>query len=297
MKTYSAKVLLFGEYTIIKGTTALAFPLNVYQASWKYATEVDNENLKKWSKYIDNQDFIGDFNFDINRFNTELSKGLYFDSNIPIGYGVGSSGALCAALYDTFSIPNTTLLKTENSIFKLKSVFQTLENFFHGSSSGIDPLICYLEKALLLKGKNDAKVIDLEFSTADKTVIFLLDTKQARQTEPLVNFFLESLKQENFNKKVETELCIYNENAIEAFLNKDNERLFHYLKLISNFQLQNFPPMIPKGFEGIWEKSLEHNQFTLKLCGAGGGGFILGFTQNWEKTKAILKDFDLIKIK
>jgi mevalonate kinase len=296
MKTYSAKVLLFGEYTIIKGTAALAFPLNVYQASWKYAAEIDNKNLKEWSKYIDNQDFNGDFNFDANRFNTELSKGLYFDSNIPIGYGVGSSGALCAALYDTFSIPNTKLSVTENSIFKLKSIFQTLENFFHGSSSGIDPLICYLEKALLIQGKNDAKVIDLEFSASDKTVIFLLDTKQPRQTEPLVNFFLESLKQENFNKKVETEICLYNEKAIEAFLNKDTERLFYYLKLISKFQLQSFPPMIPKGFENIWKKSLEHNQFTLKLCGAGGGGFILGFTQDWEKTNTILEDFDLIKI-
>lgn len=296
MKTYAAKVLLFGEYTIIKGTAALAFPLNVYQGRWSYNLDVENENLKKWSEYIDKQGFIDNFQFDKERFDAELSKGLYFESNIPIGYGVGSSGALCAALFEEFSISKTPFSINENAIFNLKMVFQTLENFFHGSSSGIDPLICYLKKPLLLKGKNEAEVIDLKRSKKGGGAVFLLDTKQARQTEPLVNFFLESLKKEAFNKKIEEELCVYNQKAIDAFLNQNEATLFENVALISKFQYEYFPPMIPKGFENLWAESLVHNLFNLKLCGAGGGGFILGFTQNWEETKDILKDFDLIKI-
>lgn len=296
MKIYTAKVLLFGEYTIIKGSKALAFPLKTYQGSWKYSKSIDNENLKNWSKYIDSQLFINDCQFDMKRFNIALSEGLYFDSDIPIGYGVGSSGALCAALYDEFSVPNTQLKIDKNSIFKLKNIFQILENFFHGSSSGIDPLICYLQKALLLKGKESVELINLKPSEDSNTTIFLLDTKQPRQTEPLVNLFLKSLKNKNFNKKIEEELCVYNEEAIEAFLAQNAAALFKNLALISQFQLNNFPSMIPKGFEELWANSLEEKVFTLKLCGAGGGGFILGFTQDWKGTKAILNNFDLIKV-
>jgi mevalonate kinase len=296
MKTYAAKVLLFGEYTIIKGTAALAFPLNVYQGSWQHNSEINTENLKKWSKYIDNQDFKEIFKFDKYRFEEELSKGLHFHSTIPIGYGVGSSGALCAALYEEFSIPKKTLSTEKNSIFELKTVFQTLENFFHGSSSGIDPLICYLQKPLLLKGKEAAEIIDLEIPKKNGGAIFLLDTKQPRQTEPLVKFFLESLKKDSFNKKIETELCVYNQKAINAFLNQNEVTLFENLALIAKFQYDYFPPMIPKGFEKLWAESLEHDLFSLKLCGAGGGGFILGFTQNWSETQFVLKDFELIKI-
>jgi len=289
MKTYAAKLLLFGEYTIIKGTAALAFPLNVYQANWKYAKHVDNDNLKKWSEYITKQDFIHEFKFDVSRFNDALVNGLYFDSEIPIGYGVGSSGALCAALYDEFSISGTKLPIEEKSIFKLKSIFQTLENFFHGSSSGIDPLICYLEKTLLIKGKDKAEIIEIENEQSNGGAIFLLDTGQPRQTEPLVNFFLESLKDKNFEEKIVNELCVYNENAIEAFLTHQTSKLFENLALMSAFQFYNFPPMIPKGFEELWEDSLKSEIYNLKLCGAGGGGFILGFTKNWAMTSDELK--------
>ena len=41
--------------------------------------------------------------FDFNKMNNELIEGLYFDSTIPQGYGVGSSGALVAAFYDRYA--------------------------------------------------------------------------------------------------------------------------------------------------------------------------------------------------
>jgi len=55
----------------------------------------------------------------------------------------------------------------------------------------------------------------------------------------------------------------------------------------------NFKPMIPKSFHNIWRKGIDSNQYYLKLCGSGGGGYILGFTDNFEETKLILKDYKL----
>ena len=57
--------------------------------------------------------------------------------------------------------------------------------------------------------------------------------------------------------------------------------------------LQNFKPMIPKEYRELWRKGIETNTYYLKLCGSGGGGYILGFTKNFEKTKKMLKTHSL----
>ena len=64
---------------------------------------------------------------------------------------------------------------------------------------------------------------------------------------------------------------------------------------IFNIDLQyyHFEPMIPEAFQSIWKKSLNDDKLALKLCGAGGGGFILGFSKDWESTQQMLSDYTL----
>ena len=51
--------------------------------------------------------------------------------------------------------------------------------------------------------------------------------------------------------------------------------------------------MIPAQFHELWRKGLESNDYYLKLCGSGGGGYILGFTENLERAQLALKDHKL----
>ena len=51
--------------------------------------------------------------------------------------------------------------------------------------------------------------------------------------------------------------------------------------------------MIPDQFQSIWKKGIESGDYYLKLCGSGGGGYILGFTRDYEKAKLQLKDYQL----
>ncbi len=51
--------------------------------------------------------------------------------------------------------------------------------------------------------------------------------------------------------------------------------------------------MIPKQFHELWKKGLETNDYYLKLCGSGGGGYILGFTEDIEKAKLALSGYKL----
>jgi mevalonate kinase len=43
----------------------------------------------------------------------------------------------------------------------------------------------------------------------------------------------------------------------------------------------------------LWQLGLDTNAYYLKLCGSGGGGYMLGFTQDLAKAKSVLKDYKL----
>ncbi|MGK0414754.1 MAG: mevalonate kinase, partial [Polaribacter sp.] len=93
---FYAKILLFGEYGIIKDSKGLAIPFNAYRGALKTSDNLEgkqkesNENLHKFYNYIIalKSDLIS---FDLASFKSDLEKGMYFDSSIPQGYGVGSS--------------------------------------------------------------------------------------------------------------------------------------------------------------------------------------------------------------
>jgi mevalonate kinase len=69
--------------------------------------------------------------------------------------------------------------------------------------------------------------------------------------------------------------------------------LFMNTKKLSMVVLNNFKPMIPEQFHAIWQKGIDTNDYYLKLCGSGGGGYILGFTQDMERARLSLKDYKL----
>lgn len=43
--------------------------------------------------------------------------------------------------------------------------------------------------------------------------------------------------------------------------------------------------MIPENFMPAWQWGLDSGIFQLKLCGSGGGGFLLGFTTDYQAAK------------
>ena len=108
-RKYNGKVILFGEYSMIFGSEALLIPY--YSAFGEWTSVINrpsergfesNKNLFKFYDYLCKNDRFRIL--DLRRFEMELNAGLYFDSNIPLGYGVGSSGALVAATYDRYKL-------------------------------------------------------------------------------------------------------------------------------------------------------------------------------------------------
>jgi len=297
---FYAKILLFGEYGIIKDSKGLAIPFNAYRGALKTSDNLtgqakkSNESLFRFYTYLSNlkTDLVS---FNLEDFKKDLEKGMYFDSSIPQGYGVGSSGALVASIYDNYAFDKITVLEnlTRDKLLKLKEIFSVMESFFHGKSSGLDPLNSYLSLPILINSKENIEPAGIPTQKEGKGAVFLLDSEQVGETEPMVNIFMNKMKNEGFRKMISDEFALHTDACIDDFLSGNVSSLFSNVKKLSKVVLKNFKPMIPDAFHKVWANGLKSNDYYLKLCGSGGGGYILGFTEDFEKAKKSLQDYKL----
>ncbi|QTD37083.1 mevalonate kinase [Polaribacter batillariae] len=297
---FYAKILLFGEYGIIKDSKGLAIPFNAYRGALKSSknltgkAKTSNENLERFYKYLAalKTDIVS---FNLQEFKTDIDNGMYFDSSIPQGYGVGSSGALVASIYDKYATDKITVLEnlTRDKLLKLKQIFSLMESFFHGKSSGLDPLNSYLSLPILINSKEHIEPAGIPSQKEGKGAVFLLDSEQIGETEPMVNIFMNKMKNEGFRKMISEDFATTTDACIEDFLHGNVKSLFGNVKSLSKLVLKNFKPMIPTAFHKVWENGIATNDYYLKLCGSGGGGYILGFTEDFEKAQKSLKNYKL----
>jgi mevalonate kinase len=234
--------------------------------------------------------------FDLDALKNDVATGMFFDSSIPQGYGVGSSGALVAAIYDKYAQHKITVLEnlTREKLLQLKNIFAQMESFFHGKSSGLDPLNSYLSIPILINSKDNIEATGIPTQSLEGNgAVFLLDSGIVGETAPMVNIFMEKLKDQGFRKMLKSQFIKHTDACVENFLGGDMKSLFENTKKLSKVVLNNFKPMIPEQFHGIWQKGIDTNDYYLKLCGSGGGGYILGFTQDLEKARISLKDYKL----
>ena len=298
---FYSKILLFGEYGIIKNSKGLSIPYNFFKGglktgSFENATvKESNKNLIDFKNYLKTID-SSIVEFDFFKLQDDLKNGMFFDSSIPQGYGVGSSGALVAALYDRYALNKITVLEnlTKPKILVLKNIFSKMESFFHGKSSGLDPLNSYLSLPILIHSKNEIETTGIPSqSTNGKGAVFLLDSGMSSETAPMVDLFFKSMKNKNYNKIIKEKFIKTTDDCVEDFLNGNFNSLFTNMKILSEVVLENFKPMIPKDFHQLWKKGIESDDYFLKLCGSGGGGYILGFSKDFQKAKKSLSNYKL----
>ena len=298
---FYSKILLFGEYGIIEDSKGLSIPFNFFKGGLRIGDmselieKESNLNLKKFRDYLLKIE-IYTVEFDFEKLNLDLDKGMFFDSSIPQGYGVGSSGALVAAFYDRYALNKITVLEnlTKSKILVLKNIFSTMESFFHGKSSGLDPLNSYLSLPILIHSKNEVETTGIPSQESKgKGAVFLLDSGKSSDTAPMVDLFFKSMKNKNYNKMIQEEFIKTTDSCVDDFLTGNFNSLFKNIKVLSKVVLKNFKPMIPENFHNIWAKGIESDEYFLKLCGSGGGGYILGFAKDFKKAQKSLNDFDL----
>lgn len=306
----NSKILLFGEYAILHNGMALVIPCEKYHGHFEfYKGDKDdnamalqsNEYLRKFCAFVSSR-MDEKFVIEVKKFEAELEQGLFFRSNIPQGYGLGSSGAIVAAIVLRYLVKAKNLkdevkLQTYLKVKDLKKGLGNLESYFHGTSSGLDPLSSILNEPILCNSSQEVVTATLPLSSPEKqNIIFLLDTKQERTTTNMMTIFNELISKKEFKSKFDEYVINNNNSAIQSFLDNDLDRFYSSVSDLSTFQLDYMKDFFPERLLKDVKSGLDNGDYFLKLCGAGGGGFVLGFTQNWESTKERLKEYELEEI-
>ena len=164
MERFTSKVLMFGEYSLLYNSMALTIPFDKFSGRFCYLDETENndeamksnQGLRQFCNYILENHTDEKFKLNVQKFKAELDKGLFFESNIPQGFGLGSSGALVAAIFLRYldkagDFKDEMKVLTKEKIKNLKATLGGLEGYFHGTSSGIDPLSILINEPLLVK--------------------------------------------------------------------------------------------------------------------------------------------------
>ncbi len=307
MDTLNSKVLMFGEYSLMYNSMALTIPYDRFSGKFTFckdgltdpSIQSSNLSLTNFCHHILENHMDENFALNVKKFKKELEDGLFFESNIPQGFGLGSSGAIVAAIFLRYldkahEFKSELKNLTKEKISVLKKTLSQMESYFHGSSSGIDPLSILLNQPLLFKNTHDVAPVKIPaFNPEGKNVVFLLNTGLSRSTSGLVNRFKTSCEDQGFRERMDRELVQFTNGSIQSFLDNKAGELYTNLDNLVQFQLKEMHYLIPDQFKDAVKGGLNNGDYFLKICGSGGGGFMLGFTKDWEATEKALNGLDV----
>lgn len=288
---FNSKLLLFGEYGLMYNAMALSIPFPRFSGFLDFDQEqIHTKSTAEISKFYDfmisvNSDPKLHFPFDLPRMKEDLENGLFFNSGIPQQYGLGSSGALVAALFSRYA----AVYFSEDQLLPelIKADFSILESFFHGKSSGLDPLISYLNKPIFINAEKEICPIDFDLNKSG-LAIALIDTKTTGATGPLVKHFIDLFNLPEFEQAFENQFIPANNRCIEFLVNGDNANFLINLEQLVRFEVYHFHQMIPVNYHRVI--SFAHcEKVYIKLLGSGGGGYLIAFAESEE----ILKKWSL----
>ena len=265
-KKYPAKVLLFGEYTVLFGGSALAIPYPAYCGQWKYDTE-QSPAMRKLLDHL--RGIAGDLHAELNLTMLEdaMVAGLYFSSNIPQGMGLGSSAALSAAVYDLVSV------EVPERIEDIRSDLAMIEGLYHGKSSGLDALVSFVASPIELRDGH----VKICKSFVSPMYIYLLSSGEERSADELINWYKNELSADDFGDKMMA-LARASTRAIQHFTQGDLG--LQDVNSISDMQWTHLRPLISERVAPAWQKASLSDEVSMKICGAGGGGYYLLFAEH-----------------
>lgn len=296
---FPSKILVLGEYALVAGGSGLAIPFHRFSGELSfsssqsetanYSPSESNRSLRNLFHFLISKN--GAFSFlNLAAFKKDIEEGLWFKSNIPEGYGLGSSAALVAALYHKYA------LSRKVSIEELKQHMAAVESYFHGQSSGVDPLVSYLKQPILVLEKELVMLESSWLSVLNDFSLYLVDTGIQSETKEHVAWFRQQMSETQYAKQAGKSFLQPTLQLVSAAV-KGEPFEYEKLRMISDFQMVHLSAMIPRSFQKHFRAGLNNHNFIFKLCGSGGGGFMIAFTSHTHQFEKYCSDNRLRYIK
>jgi len=278
---YTSAIMLVGEYGVMAGGSALTIPFQKFNVRVRKTGDIPSVKekeasqsqayLKSLYKHIGNLP-AGTFHAipDLDFFYQNLES-VWFERNIPTGYGLCNSSAISAAIYDLF-FPESRNVPLSHQ----KEDLAAIESYSYGlpkdlrkhvkNSSGAEALTSFTGTPIYFK--DDGSIQKVEFNP-DKIPsgyrFFLLDSEETTDSIPLVRQFLRKMENPGFASSVRNEYCVINQKLIEVLLGRYNADPGLLIRVLSDFQYTHFREMIPDRMLDLWIEGQVTNEFYLKL--------------------------------
>lgn len=273
--TTSGKCILVGEHAVVRGKSAVVFPLTSksLNLAWNFSKENDEIEVKgeglapAFLKVISSLKEKGLF----------LPEGTWqfeLSSDIPTRAGLGSSAALTVAVARLFSQYDAI---PKNEIF---SQAMQMENIFHGTSSGIDVASVLEAKPIRFVKGETPKVLDISWEPK----LYLYDTGLRSSTKDCVQK-VAAMNRADLDHKMETA----SQEAQEALEKVSLPALAKAMEIAKECFMEW--GLIPTEVQTQMNTLRHQGALAVKPTGSGNGGFLLSL---WEKDPP--KDLGLIKI-
>ena len=290
--SFNSKILLFGEYGIMHDSNALSIPYKKFNGSLSKSDhlsedqKISNRNIESLYEYIIQEDYLNDI-INSDNLKEEIDSGLYFDSNIPIGSGLGSSGALVSSIISRYS--KVDLKSFSNS--EIKKIMSLVESKFHGNSSGFDPAVSYFNKPMLYTNQKIKLIERIAFKDFK---VYIIDSQIDSSTKKMIKVFEDKISKSEFRLFFNSKFINNTNQCINHLIN--TSKLFRdSVKELSNDTLHNFQEMIPEKLKNKWKEGIKNDSYYMKLCGSGGGGFFLAYDFD-NQINSSFSDFKIYQI-
>ena len=290
--SFNSKILLFGEYGIMHDSNALSIPYKKFNGSLSKSNhlsedqKISNRNIESLYEYIIQEDYLNDI-INSDNLKEEIDSGLYFDSNIPIGSGLGSSGALVSSIISRYS--KVDLKSFSNS--EIKKIMSLVESKFHGNSSGFDPAVSYFNKPMLYSNQKIKLIERIAFKDFK---VYIIDSQIDSSTKKMIKVFEDKISKSEFRLFFNSKFINNSNQCIDHLIN--TSKLFRdSVKELSNDTLHNFQEMIPEKLKNKWKEGIKNDSYYMKLCGSGGGGFFLAYDFD-NQINSSFSDFKIYQI-
>lgn len=290
--SFNSKILLFGEYGIMHDSNALSIPYKKFNGSLSKSNhlsedqKISNRNIESLYEYIIQEDYLNNI-INSDNLKEEIDSGLYFDSNIPIGSGLGSSGALVSSIISRYS--KVDLKSFSNS--EIKKIMSLVESKFHGNSSGFDPAVSYFNKPMLYSNQKIKLIERIAFKDFK---VYIIDSQIDSSTKKMIKVFEDKISKSEFRLFFNSKFINNTNQCIDHLIN--TSKLFRdSVKELSNDTLHNFQEMIPEKLKNKWKEGIKNDSYYMKLCGSGGGGFFLAYDFD-NQINSSFSDFKIYQI-
>jgi mevalonate kinase len=282
MKTYlsTGKWILAGEHSVLRGSRALVFPLPAMQMKLSYEASArdllahfqgatgENYQLLFYGLVDRALEILG-------RPRKDLHGIIQFESDLPLGNGLGASAALCVVVGRWLAE-----LGWVDSL-KLESFCCELENLFHGESSGVDVAVVLAGRPLCFSRFAPSEVLDIHWrpkfylsSSGQKglTHACVLKVKEFIQANPTLGQQLD----EQMSQVVESMLKLLTTQTSEPKCS-----LSELIKAMNTARNCFEGWGLTEGAVASEMRRLEEaGALAVKPTGSGGGGYILSLWEN-----------------